>query len=180
MQSGTHRKTIGQSAELDVNSIRLFPDDGVHMGDSSPVIAADSGGPSSAGCSGTAASIGCHVEVELIGQTDTSERLAFDIVPDTRADFAHGFLGAGTPLARAILGKRAGSAVTYRVDDIREVWILSVRPSTRVPNRETPDHDAVLQKAISKSELAEAARLSLTVDLKWGSTDPQGMEDHWE
>jgi hypothetical protein len=125
-------------------------------------------------------SIGCHVEVDLIGQTGTHERLSFDVVPDKKADFAHGFLGAGTPLAKAILGKRAGDVVAYRVGDMREVRILSVKPGSRTPEGEATDRKAILQKAISKSELAEAARFSLTVDLKWGGTDPQGIEEHWE
>jgi hypothetical protein len=125
-------------------------------------------------------SIGCRVEVDLAGQTGAYERLSFDIVPDTKADFAQGFLGADTPMAKAILGRRAGSTVPYRVGDIREVRIRSVRPSTRTPEGEVADRQAILQKAISKSELAEAERFSLTVDLKWGGTDPQGIENHWE
>ena len=44
---------------------------------------------------------GMHVEVELIGENGLSEPLAFDLVPDEQADFANGFLGAGTPLATA-------------------------------------------------------------------------------
>jgi hypothetical protein len=124
--------------------------------------------------------VGSHVEVELLGGADTCERLAFDVVPENRADFASGFLGASTPMASAILGRRAGSTVPYRVGDLREVRILSVSAAQRYPQGETVDHEAILQKAISKSQQAEAARFSLTVDLKWGDTDPSSIEDSWE
>jgi transcription elongation GreA/GreB family factor len=62
--------------------------------------------------------IGTHVEVELIDESGAGELLAVDIVPDNQADFASGFLGAGTLLARAILGQLPGSVVSYRVGDI--------------------------------------------------------------
>ena len=48
--------------------------------------------------------IGQRVIVELIDQEGRREQLALDVVPDDAADFASGFLGAGTPLAQAILG----------------------------------------------------------------------------
>ena len=116
----------------------------------------------------------------MVSQNGACERLAFDIAPEDKADFSAGFVSAGTPMAQAILGRRAGSAVPYRVGDLREVRILSVAPGNRAPEDETADREAILQKAISQSELAEAARFSLTVDLKWGSTDPQGIEDSWD
>ena len=52
--------------------------------------------------------LGTHVEVELIDESGASEHLAFDLVPDEQADFANGFLGAGTPLAQAIWGRTRG------------------------------------------------------------------------
>ena len=124
--------------------------------------------------------VGCHVEVELVSQRRVCERLAFDIVPDDNADFSAGRLGAGTPVAKAIMGRRAGSMVPYRVGDLQEVRVLSVSPARRATDSEVTDREAILQKAISKSEQTEAARFSLTVDLKWGSTDPQGIEDTWD
>jgi hypothetical protein len=120
------------------------------------------------------------VEVELVSQNGACERLAFDIVPEDKADFSAGFLSAGTPMADAILGRRAGSVIPYRVGDLREVRILSVAPATRAPEGESAGREAILRKAISQSELTEAARFSLTVDLKWGGTDPQGIEDTWD
>ncbi len=77
--------------------------------------------------------IGTHVEVELIDESGADELLAVDIVPDSQADFASGFLGAGTLLARAILGQPAGSVVPYKVGDILQVRILKVTSNASAP-----------------------------------------------
>jgi hypothetical protein len=125
--------------------------------------------------------IGAHVEVELISESGENERLAFDIVPDASADFSAGFLGVGTPLARALLGQRAGSIVPYPVGDIMQVKILTVAGSSRAPTDDVAaDRQAVIQRAISKSDLADAVRFALTVDQKWGDTDPEGIVSNWE
>jgi transcription elongation GreA/GreB family factor len=67
--------------------------------------------------------IGTHVEVELIDETGAREALAFDVAPDEQADFANGFLGAGTPLAQAIWGKGQDDVVAYRLGDVVSVRI---------------------------------------------------------
>ena len=67
----------------------------------------------------------------MVSELGDSERLTFDIVPDRAADFTAGFLGAGTPLAQAIMGRPAGSVVPYRVGDMAEVHILAVALSER-------------------------------------------------
>jgi hypothetical protein len=125
--------------------------------------------------------IGVHVEIELISESGENERLSLDIVPDAGADFSVGFLGVGTPLARAILGCHAGSMVPYPVGDITQVRILSVTDSSRAPSDDlAADRQAVIQRAISKSDLADAVRFALTVDQKWGDTDPEGIVSTWE
>ena len=124
---------------------------------------------------------GVHVEVELVSESGALEQLAFDIVPDSEADLASGCLGVGTPLAQAISGQSAGSVVPYSVGDIIEVRILTVGMSERSPTKNVAaDRQAVIQKAISKSDLADAVRFALTVDQKWGDTDPEGIASHWE
>jgi len=128
-----------------------------------------------------AAVVGSHVEVELVEASGSRERLAFDIVPDSQADFDAGFLGASTPLARAVLGQCAGSTLPYRAEEIREIHVLTVVPSQRVARQDVAaDRQAVIQRAISKSDLENAVRFALTVDVKWGDTDPEGIADHWE
>ena len=109
------------------------------------------------------------------------ERLAFDVVADEQADFASGFLGAGTPLAQAILGQPAGATVPYAVADEVEVRILSVAPSERGPAPEVAAaREAAAQEAVSKANMEEMVRLALTVDVKWGDYDPEALESGWD
>jgi hypothetical protein len=124
--------------------------------------------------------VGTRVEVELIDDAGGIERLAFDVVPERAADFSSGFLGAGTPLAQAILGERAGSVVAYRLADVVAVRVLSVAPSVRSPQPGAAEaREAVLREAVDKSNLEDAVRLALTVDVKWGDYDPEGIEPSW-
>jgi hypothetical protein len=125
--------------------------------------------------------IGTHVEVELVTEPGGSERMAFDVVPDSKADFSSGFLGAGTPLAQAILGHGAASRVRYEAADIVEVRILSVAPAASPPPGDAEARrQAVIGKAVSKSNLADTLQLALTVDVKWGDYDPEGIEANWD
>lgn len=131
--------------------------------------------------SGAGVALGDHVEVELISEMGEVERLAFDVVPDEEADFSAGFLGVGTPLAQAILGARAGSLLPYAVGDMRQVRVLAVGAGVGAPGGDAvAARQAVIQKAISKSDLADVVRFALTVDQKWGETDPEGIVSNWE
>ncbi len=121
-------------------------------------------------------SLGSSVEIEMIDESGAGERLALVVVPDKEADFAAGFLGAGTPLAKALLGQRLGSVVAYKQGDIREVRILSVTPGARVPRTGADaSRQAVIEKALDKADLEDALRLALTVDVKWGEYDPEAL-----
>jgi cell pole-organizing protein PopZ len=125
----------------------------------------------------TAVHIGTHVEVELLDESGGAEHMAFDIVPESAADFSKGFLGAGTPLARAILGEQPGRVVPYGLADIAAVRILSVVTSQRIPDDDAAAvRKAAVREAVSKSNLEDAVRLALTVDVKWGDYDPEGIE----
>ena len=125
--------------------------------------------------------IGTRVEVELLSESGDVERLAFDVVADEQADFAAGFLGAGTPLAQAILGQPAGATIPYAVADEVEVRILSVAPSKRAPAPEVAAaREAAVQEAVSKANMEEMVRLALTVDVKWGDYDPEALESGWD
>jgi hypothetical protein len=119
---------------------------------------------------------GARVELELVDERGAAERLNLVIVPDDQADLARGYLGAGTPLAQAILGKPAGAAVAYRRADVVEIRILAVEPAgAGPPDDQSSARQAILQKAVDRSELAETLRLALTVDVKWGPYDPDGI-----
>ncbi len=120
--------------------------------------------------------LGTRVEVELLEQAGRSERMTFDIVPDRAANFAAGFLGAGTRLAQAIMGRPVGSVVTYDAGDIAEVRILSVVRSQRGADEEaSAARQAAIREAVDRSNLEEMVRLALTVDVKWGDYDPEGI-----
>jgi hypothetical protein len=126
-------------------------------------------------------SLGTHVEVELITASGESEPLAFDLVADSQANFGAGFLGESTPLARAIAGQVAGSRVPYRAADIVEVKIVSVAPAVAPPPGDAAaDREAVIRKAVAKSNLADTLQLALTVDVKWGDYDPDGLQTDLE
>ena len=127
------------------------------------------------------AAVGTHVEVALLTETGASEQMAFDVVPDSKADFGAGFLGAGTPLAKAILGHPAGSHLPYEAADIVQVHILGVTPSTSAPPDDVAaNRQAAIDEAVSKSNLADTLQLALTVDVKWGDYDPEGIEKNWD
>ena len=120
---------------------------------------------------------GKHVELELQLQSGESERMAFDIVPDAQADYPHGFLGEGTPLAKAILGKAEGSSVPYGVADIAIIRILSVSPSvSRPPADAAEKREAILRKAVEDAERMNAITFASSFSGKWGDYDPDGIE----
>lgn len=117
--------------------------------------------------------LGTHVEIELISETGEAERLACDIVPDAAADFAAGFLGAGTPLAKAIMGRPAGATVPYAQADIVELRIVSVTHSRRAAEEDAAAaRQAATEEAVLRAKTDELVQLALTVNVKWGDYDP--------
>jgi hypothetical protein len=125
--------------------------------------------------------IGTRVEIELISESGEAEHLAFDIVTDAEADFARGHLGVTTPLARAIVGHTAGSRLPYRVGDAVEVRILSVDPPKDPPSTTTPPPDleaqrqAIISKAVARSEVLNDVAFALAAGSKWGDYDPEAV-----
>jgi len=120
--------------------------------------------------------VGSRVVVELIDEAGEAERLSLAVVPDDKADFQAGYLGAGTRLAAAIMGHEAGQTVPYPHGDLVEIRILDVEPFAV---SEAPDaagaRQAVIQKAVDKSDLQDTLRLALAVSVKWGEYDPNGI-----
>jgi hypothetical protein len=122
--------------------------------------------------------IGVHVELELIDEQGQREPLAVDIVQAQAADLAQGFLGANTPLAKAIRGLTAGSEAPYTMGDIRSVRILRVTPSQTIAPADAKERrEAVLQKALSDAERTNAEMFAASFSSKWGDYDPQGIAD---
>ena len=125
------------------------------------------------------ANLGTYVELELTCESG-NERVSFNIVPDKSADYGHGFLGVGTPLAQAILGRIAGQVVPYRAGDVREVKILSVSPSSNMPPSDTvAKREATIQKALEQADRTNAMIFASSFSGKWGDYDPDGITDEW-
>jgi hypothetical protein len=124
--------------------------------------------------------VGTHVVVELIDEQGGRERLELDVVADTAADFDGGLLGIGTPLGKAIAGRRAGSTAPYRLGDLREVLIVDVRPAAAPPPADTAERrQAALDKAAEEIAKTNAQIFASTFEGKWGGYNPEGM-DHWD
>lgn len=117
--------------------------------------------------------VGTHVDLELIDQSGCVESLALDIVADEQADLERGFLGAGTPLARAIIGRRAGDSVAYRLGDVVQVRILRIAPAVRAPSADVQARRAAtLREAVARSEMTNDMIFALAAGSKWGDYDP--------
>ncbi|MFN2244433.1 MAG: hypothetical protein ACK2U2_19225 [Anaerolineae bacterium] len=119
--------------------------------------------------------LGARVHVELVDELGAVEALELVLVPDADADLARGYLGQGTPLGRAIFGQQAGSSLPYKQGDIVAVRVLSVVPDDVPDTGAAANRQAVIQQAVERSEALDIARLALTVDVKWGSYDPDGI-----
>jgi len=123
---------------------------------------------------------GTLVVVEWLDAHGESEQLEFDLVPDQAADFSRGYLGAGTPLAKAILNKPAGATVPYCQADILQVRILSVAPAETLPVDDlTQQRERAARKALEQVQRTNAILFASSFSGKWGDYDPDGIE-HWD
>jgi hypothetical protein len=120
---------------------------------------------------------GTHVEVELVSRSGKSERLYFTIVEDGQADFAAGFLGEGTPLARTLIGHTAGELLPYAAGDLRSVRVLAVSVSERTQGENVAARrKAVLRQAVDHSDYINAMIFASSVNNKWGDYDVEGLD----
>ena len=120
--------------------------------------------------------VGVQVEVELFS-VGGSERLSFHIVRENAADFDAGLLSVTTPLAQALLGKRAGREIAYARGDIRRVRILRVTPGSMLISGDA----AGRRQAITAQALDEVARTNAEIfaasyTSKWGGYDASDRE----
>jgi alkylhydroperoxidase/carboxymuconolactone decarboxylase family protein YurZ len=124
--------------------------------------------------------VGTHIIVDLIDQAGQHERLELDVVSDTAADFDAGLLGIGTPLGKALAGRRAGSTAPYVRGDLRAVAILQVTPTAEpVPTDAAARRQAALDKATHEVAKTNAQIFASTFEGKWGGYNPDGM-DNWD
>lgn len=116
--------------------------------------------------------IGTHVVIEMHSPNAESERLAFHIVHETAADYDAGYVGADTPLAKALLGKYSGETVPYEMGDIESLHIIEI---TRPAEQASPDGAArrktAYEEAVRKAERTNAEMFASSYGSKWGSYD---------
>lgn len=122
--------------------------------------------------------VGRNVDLEIKYETGETERLSLDVVADQSADFERGFLGEGTPLAKAILGKTAGSVVAYRAGDAVSVKILAVSAQlSQEPQDLTERREEVTRKAIDDFGRTSTIIYASSMGNKWGEMDPGALEE---
>jgi hypothetical protein len=124
---------------------------------------------------------GTLVELKLIDRSGETETISFCIVEDKLADYRNGFLGQGTPLARAILGQKAGARISYGVDDIAAIEVVSVKPAESEPDRGVVGRrQETLRKALLRADLTNAVNLATSFNSKWGDYDPARLVEELE
>jgi hypothetical protein len=121
------------------------------------------------------AGLGMHVTIAFLLE-GAEERIEFEVVADDQADFAKGFLGAGTPLAKAIIGQAVGAQIPYDGGDVHAVRILEVRPSQVTPTEDVKARrEETLRKAVEASDRTNAVIFASSFSGKWGDYDPTGF-----
>lgn len=116
------------------------------------------------------------IQVE-IAYTDETERHEFVIVPDDQADFQAGFLGEGTPLAQAILGKAVGEQISYFTGDARSVRVISIASTQKTPSQDAAARrEETIKKALAEADRTNAMIFASSFSGKWGDYDPDAIE----
>jgi hypothetical protein len=120
---------------------------------------------------------GCHIALDLLSRSGERERLSFDLVPDSQADYQAGFLGISTPLAKAILGEKAGITIPYFTEELMAVEIISIRASTRSADKDAAEQrQAAIQEAKDQIEFTNAVLFAASMNTKWGAYDADGLD----
>ena len=118
------------------------------------------------------------MEVNLVDRDGKKDWLSVDIVPDESADFAHGFLGASTPLAKILLGEKSGVTIPYLRDDIFAIEIVSVAISTNKPPEDMREkQQAKMKETMREVEHTAAVVFASSFSGKWGDYDPDSLPD---
>jgi len=122
--------------------------------------------------------VGCHVKLNLVDRQGKKDHLSLDIVTDEAADVERGFLGASTPLARALLGEKAGVVIPYLKDDIFAIEVLGVTGSTnRSPEGAAEKRQAQMMKTLREVEHTSAVMFASSFSGKWGDYDPASLPE---
>jgi hypothetical protein len=120
--------------------------------------------------------VGCQVEVDLLDRAGHRERLRVVIVTDESADFAQGYLGENTALAKALIGERMGTTIPYLKDDILGIEILTVtKPKDEPPLDVAEKRRALMNKTKQEVEDTNAIVFASSFSGKWGDYDPDSI-----
>jgi hypothetical protein len=120
--------------------------------------------------------VGCEVEIELADRNGNSERMKVVIVNDKAADFSLGYLSENTPIAKALIGEKAGTTVPYLKDDILSIQILSVtQPESKPPEDAAEKREAMMKKTIREVQDMNAIVFASSFSGKWGDYDPDSI-----
>jgi hypothetical protein len=122
--------------------------------------------------------VGSHVELNLVDRQGKKDNLSLDIVTDEAADVERGFLGAGTPLAKVLLGEKAGVVIPYLKDDIFAIEVLGVTGSMkRSPEDSLEKRQAKMMKTLREVEHTSAVMFASSFSGKWGDYDPASLPE---
>lgn len=123
--------------------------------------------------------LGVRVELELVDSQGRSEALTVDLVDEAGADIDSGRLGLNTPLAKALIGRTAGSRLPYTMGDIRH---LLIRRLSWAPAIGEDDEAAAAARRAAVDEARRRAAKTLTDNVatsmnnKWGSYEVPDAE----
>ncbi len=116
--------------------------------------------------------IGTTVSVELETETGDREPAEFTIVRPESADFDAGFLGANTPMAKAIVGQFVGRCVPLAMGDVVAIHILRAEKAKEAaPADAAARRAAALEEARRKAERTNAEMFASSYGSKWGGYD---------
>ncbi len=120
--------------------------------------------------------VGCEVELELVDRTGKKERMKVVIVDDNAADFTHGYLSENTPIAKALVGEKAGNIIPYLKEDILSIQILSVtQPTNKPPEDAAEKREANMKKTLREVQDTNAIVFASSFSGKWGDYDPDSI-----
>jgi hypothetical protein len=120
--------------------------------------------------------VGSQVEIILHSREGQEERMSVILVPAEAADFAQGYLGENTPLARALIGEKAGTTIPYLKDDIYSIEIVSAATAEiQPPTDAAKKREASLKKAMREVQDTNAIAFASSFSGKWGDYDPDSI-----
>ena len=121
--------------------------------------------------------MGSRVSLELVENNGDCDPMTVELVADSAADMAHDLLGEGTPLARAILGRKAGDVVPYKVGEMKEVRVLAIAPGQAEADDLSERRTATRAKMIKDADKTSRLIFSTAFSSKWGGYEPDKLED---